>query len=154
MLTVESLSRAESASASRRVSAPPQPYADLHRLNVLVVDDEPLIRWSVAETLLDRGMGVVTAEDGRSAIASVAAAARAFDIVLLDHQLPDVADWSLLGLLRQMTPRSAIVLMTAFHTAELAAEARRRGACCVLRKPFDMDDLADSLRALGESKPV
>ena len=151
---MESLSLSESASASRRTSAAPQPDADLHRLNVLVVDDEPLIRWAVAETLLDRGMGVVTAEDGRSAIASVAAAAQAFDIVLVDHQLPDIANWSLLTLLRQMAPQVAIVLMTAFHTPELAAEARRRGARCVLRKPFDLDDLADSIRALGESKPV
>ena len=53
-----------------------------------------------------------------------------------------------------MTPRSAIVLMVAFHTPELAAEARLRGACCVLRKPFDLDDLADSICALGESKRV
>jgi DNA-binding NtrC family response regulator len=150
---VESLSLSESASASRRTSAPPQPDADLHRLNVLVVDDEPLIRWSVAQTLLDRGMGVVTAEDGRSAIASVAAV-QAFDIVLLDHQLPEVANWTLLTLLRQMVPQAAIVLMMAFQTAELAAEARRRGACCVLPKPFDLADLADSIRALGESKPV
>ena len=96
---MESLSLAESASASRRVSATPQPDADLRRLNVLVVDDERLIRWSVAGDAAHCGMGVVTAEDGRSAIALVAAAVQAFDIVLLDHQLPDVADWSLLALL-------------------------------------------------------
>jgi DNA-binding NtrC family response regulator len=124
----------------------------VRRISVLVVDDEPLIRWSIAETLLDHDIGAVTAEDGRAAIKAVANAAQAFDVVLLDYQLPDVANWTLLTLLRQMTPGSAIVLMTAFHTPELAADARRRGACCVLRKPFDLPDLADLIRRAGESR--
>jgi DNA-binding NtrC family response regulator len=128
-----------------------QPHDAVDRLRVLVVDDEPLIRWSVAEALLDDGVDVVTAEDGRSAVTAVAAAARAFDVVLLDYRLPDVENWTLLTLIRQMAPASAIVLVTASHTAELAAEARLRGACCVLRKPFDLIDLVDRVRTLGES---
>jgi two-component system response regulator AtoC len=128
-----------------------QPRGAVDRTRVLVVDDEPLIRWSVAEALLDDGFDVVTAEDGRSAITALAAAARAFDVVLLDYRLPDVENWTLLTLIRQMAPASAIVLVTASHTAELAAEARLRGACCVLRKPFDLIDLVDCVRTLGES---
>lgn len=130
----------------------PLPSVGAGRIHVLVVDDEPLLRWSIAETLREDDFVVVTAEDGRSAVQAAATAAQAFDVVLLDYQLPDVVNWGLLTLLRQMTPQSAIVLMTAIHTPELAADARRRGACCVLRKPFDLTGLADRIRAHSESR--
>lgn len=129
-----------------------QPRAGASRLNVLVVDDELLMRWSIAQTLLGHDIVVVTAEDGRAAIKAVATAAQPFDVVLLEYELPDVVNWGLLTRLRQMSPKSTIVLMTAVHTRELAADARRRGASCVLRKPFDLPDLADRIRAISQSR--
>jgi two-component system response regulator AtoC len=148
---VESFDVRRSVSSTSR-DATGQPLDGVDRLRVLVVDDEPLIRWSIAEALSDDGIDVVTAEDGRSAIEALAARSREFDVVLLDYQLPDVVNWALLTLIRQLAPASAIVLVTASHTAELAAEARRRGACCVLCKPFDLTDLSDRIRTLGESR--
>jgi DNA-binding response OmpR family regulator len=127
--------------------------AAARRITVLVVDDEPLIRWSIAETLVDRGIQVTTAPDGRTAIGAVVSVARRFDVILLDYELPDVSNWSLLTSLREAVPESAIVLMTAFCTRELATEAVDLGARCVLCKPFDLTGLAELTRALAQTNP-
>lgn len=115
-------------------------------LRVLVVDDEPLIRWSMAETLTDRGHDVVEAGDARSAIAAVSGAAIPFDVVLLDFRLPDSNDLSLLARLRSLTPQTQIILMTAYGTAEVLRGAIELGAFRVVGKPFEVNELASLIQ--------
>lgn len=110
---------------------------------VLVVDDEPLIRWSLAETLTDRGYQVVETGDGRSACSAVRDASREFDVVLLDFRLPDTEDLSLLASLRKSTPDTRIILMTAYGTPEVVRGALDLGAYRVVNKPFEMQDVAN-----------
>src|SRR5689334_17550596 len=64
--------------------------------SVLIVDDEALIRWSLAEMLGERGYAVTEAGDARMAISAIENAEEAFDVVLLDYRLPDSADLRLL----------------------------------------------------------
>ena len=101
-------------------------------------DDEPLIRWSVAESLSDLGFEVKQAGDASSALRSVTTATEAFDTVIVDLRLPDMQDLSLLGTLRQLLPASVLVLMTAFGTPEIIADAEALGAI-VINKPFELD---------------
>lgn len=108
--------------------------------HVLVVDDEPLIRWSVAETLSGLGYDVEEATDADSALRLVTTAAKKFDVVVLDLRLPDMEDLSLLGTLRQLLPAAMLILMTAFGSPEIRAEADSMGAT-VLTKPFELDEL-------------
>ena len=110
---------------------------------VLVVDDEALVRWSVAETLSDHGFQVVESGDAQSARCAVRDATRGFDAVLLDLQLPDSVDLSLLRTLRVMAPNTALILMTAFGTPELVQDALHSGAYRVLDKPFEIEALAN-----------
>lgn len=117
---------------------------------VLVVDDERLVRWSITETLRGAGYRVEEAPDARTAIASVLFDGPPPDAVLLDLKLPDSADLRLLESLHQFAPDMPIVLMTAFGTPELSAEARRSGACAVLNKPFDLARLEVVLAAALE----
>jgi DNA-binding NtrC family response regulator len=108
---------------------------------VLVVDDEALLRWSLAQILEDEGFEVEQAGSGAEALHTVAASSATFDVVLLDFRLPDSNDLNLLSKLRQMTPRSAVILMTAFSTPETAQGARDLGAVQVVSKPFDMSEM-------------
>ena len=121
-------------------------------LKVLVVDDEPLIRWSLAETLTDLGYQVVESGDAGSARSAVRDASRQFDVVLLDFRLPDSEDLSLLASLRQSTPKSQIILMTAFGTPEVVRGALDLGAYRVVNKPFEMQDLANLVAEAGASR--
>jgi two-component system, NtrC family, response regulator AtoC len=109
-------------------------------LNVLVVDDERLIRWSVAETLAAAGHSVIQAGDGRSAIDALRTTPDV-DVVLLDYRLPDSDGLALLGNIRRTAPDAAVVMMTAHVTPEMVAGALALGARQVIDKPFDMADL-------------
>ena len=117
-----------------------QEDADIFPRHVLVVDDEPLIRWSVTETLSDLGYDVEQAQDARTALRIVTTSLVAFDVVVLDLRLPDMNDLSLLATLRQLLPKAVLILMTAFGTTELVRDANALGAS-VLNKPFELFDL-------------
>jgi len=112
-------------------------------LRVLVVDDEPLIRWSLTETLRDCGHSVSEASDASTALAAATAPERPFDVVLLDFRLPDSNDLALLGKLRRMMPKAQIIMMTAYGTPELFQQARDLGAYRVVNKPFELGAVAD-----------
>ena len=113
------------------------------QLRVLIVDDEPLIRWSLAETLTDSGHSVIEAGDGEAAVHLLTAAERPFDVVLLDYRLPDSNDLNLLATIRDLAPNSAVIMMTAFGTPEVAAGALQLGAYRVVVKPFEVHDIAE-----------
>ena len=109
---------------------------------VLVVDDEALIRWSLAETLADHGCHVFEAADAAEALTILGQGPDAIDVVLLDLNLPDSADLSLLSAIRTISPRATVVLMTAFGCEEVVREALDLGAFRVINKPFDLEDLS------------
>jgi len=111
------------------------------RLHVLVVEDELLIRWSIAETLGRAGHIVVEAADAASAMRALAEAGKPFDVVLLDFRLPDSNDLTLFSHVRSTMPSSPVVLMTAYGTPEMTRRALELGAYRVLSKPIDMADL-------------
>lgn len=65
-------------------------------LAVLVIDDEPLIRWALSDALCEAGHAVVDAPDGAEGLRAVMTAPHAFDVVFLDFRLPDSNDFTLL----------------------------------------------------------
>jgi len=116
-------------------------------LRVLVVDDEPLIRWSIAETLGAAGHHVVEAADAASARRLLDETSD-LDVALLDLRLPDSNDLALLADVRRKAPNTAVIMMTAFGTPEITANALRMGALRVLNKPFNMHDLETVVQSL------
>jgi DNA-binding NtrC family response regulator len=116
-------------------------------LRVLVVDDEPLIRWSITETLGAGGHDVTEAPDAASALRALADGPDP-DLVLLDFRLPDSNDLGLLAEIRRVAPSTPVIMMTAFGTPDVAAGALKLGASRVLNKPFNMHDLEDLVRSV------
>ena len=123
----------------------PHMNENLRALRVLVVDDELLIRWSIAETLTHSGHTVIEAADGANAIMALKNDAERIDAVVLDYRLPDSNDLTLLATVRRLRPDSAVVLMTAFGTPEVVEGALDLGINHVLHKPFEMHDLKSLL---------
>ena len=114
--------------------------AEKFPVHVLVVDDEPLIRWSVAESLGEQGFDVEQASDALSTLRMITSAALPFSVVIMDLRLPDMHDLSLLGTIRQVLPRAQVILMTAFGNPAIAAAAAAMGVD-VLAKPFEFKEL-------------
>ncbi len=112
---------------------------------VLIVDDEPLIRWSISETLAEDGYDVVEKGDAKGARLAVGTG-QPFDVILLDYRLPDSDDLSLLASIRKMSPTAQVILMTAFGRPEVVRGALDLGAYRVIGKPFEMQAIADLVR--------
>lgn len=110
-------------------------------LRVLVVDDEFLMRWSIAEALKAHGHTVLEADNGAAALRVLHTASPPVDVVLLDYCLPDTQSLSLLDQIRRRVPPIPVILMTAFGTPEIAAGAVRLGAYDVMDKPFEMNEI-------------
>jgi len=124
---------AENPPETAKKSAPPK---------LLVVDDEPLVRWSVAEVLGERGYEVAEAHDAASAMHAFCETADPADVVLLDLRLPDSDDLRVLSAMRWLSPATPVILMTAHGSPGLLEQARLLGAFTVLDKPFEMNELA------------
>jgi two-component system response regulator AtoC len=106
---------------------------------ILVVDDEPLIRWSLAERLRADGYDVVEAPTGQEALARVA---DGVDLVLLDYKLPDLDGVTVLRQIKEQDPDILVILLTAYATVETAVEAMKIGAYHFANKPFNLDDIS------------
>jgi DNA-binding NtrC family response regulator len=122
-------------------------------LRVLVVDDELLIRWSLAETLTESGHLVSEAADGAHAIRAVEDGTQPFDVVLLDYRLPDSDSLTLLARIRKAAPEAQVILMTAYGTPEVIKGALDLGAYRVLSKPIDMPHLEPLVREAHQARP-
>ena len=119
-------------------------------VDVLVVDDEPLIRWSLRRGLVKRGHRVVEAGGAVEALARLAAEPDRFHVIVLDYRLPDRQDLSLLEEIREIAPSSAILMMTAYGEPQMRANALALGARIVIDKPFQVNAVV----ALVESPPA
>jgi DNA-binding NtrC family response regulator len=112
---------------------------------ILVVDDEGLIRWSLAESLEAAGFSVLEAGSAREALDWLGAR-HDIGVILLDLKLPDSKDLNLLRLIRTLVPASRVILMTAHGTADMLDEAVRAGAFRAVGKPFDMGEMVALVR--------
>lgn len=120
-------------------------------ITVLVVDDEPLIRWAVREGLEGAGYTVIEAGSAREALASLDDGAAAAAVALLDLKLPDSDDLSLLRRIRSLAPACRVIMMTAHGTPETLAEAVREGAVATIAKPFDLGRVVSLVQATAPS---
>jgi two-component system KDP operon response regulator KdpE len=111
---------------------------------VLVVDDEPALARALSINLRAQGWEVVTAADGRSALA--AAATEHPDVVVLDLGLPDLDGTEVIAGLRGWT-NVPIVVLSARQHGEDKVEALDLGADDYVTKPFAMNELSARLRA-------
>src|SRR5688572_14273556 len=107
--------------------------------NILIVDDEKLIRWSLKEFLGQQGFAVTAVEDGRSALK--ATEEEIFDAVLLDYKLPDTNGLEVLQRIHAREPDLPVVMITSHSSVENAVAAMKAGASDYVTKPFRNDDI-------------
>jgi DNA-binding NtrC family response regulator len=104
-------------------------------MRILVVDDEPAIRFSLAELLSDAGHAVRVAEHAPAALAALEG--ETADLVLSDLRMPALSGLQLLEEVRARHPEVLFVLLTAHGDERIAVRALKLGAFDYVPKPFD-----------------
>jgi CheY-like chemotaxis protein len=110
-------------------------------MRVLVVDDEPAIRYTVEDALSEVGYQVATAEHGAQALDEVSRARP--DVILLDLMMPVMDGWTFLRHIRDIP----VVLMSATYNLKSAQPLEPVKG--ILTKPFDLDDLLALVASLA-----
>ncbi|HEY4016320.1 MAG TPA: sigma-54 dependent transcriptional regulator [Polyangiaceae bacterium] len=119
-------------------AAPPPLSSESGAVHVLIVDDEPALRRSVARVLETRGMKVALADDGSAALEFMERTPP--DVALVDMMMPGLGGLELLARVKQMGIPVEIILMTAFADVDAAVSAMKAGAYHFLTKPFHSND--------------
>ncbi|MFQ3650832.1 MAG: sigma-54 dependent transcriptional regulator [Gemmataceae bacterium] len=119
---------------------------------ILVIDDEQLIRETLAEYLTQQGYEVVACGTGEEGLEQ--ASRRPFAIVLCDMQLPGMDGLAVLDRLQQISPETSVLLITAFATVENAVEAFQMGAHDYLMKPILLEEVAGKIRRLFDMREL
>ncbi|MFN2317906.1 MAG: sigma-54-dependent transcriptional regulator [Gemmatimonadales bacterium] len=117
---------------------------------LLLVEDDPAVRRSLAETLEAEGVEVHRASSAEEALTRLAEVAP--DVVLTDVRMPGMDGLSLLRTLRERAPDVDVVVMTAFDEMPTIVEAMRDGAFEFMVKPLRLADLRGTLARLVEDR--
>jgi DNA-binding NtrC family response regulator len=117
---------------------------------LLIVDDERGILVALKGLFTKEGYQVETAESGEAGLAKVKAGL--FHVIITDLSLKGMNGLELMRAARQLDPRCAVLMITAFGTQRIAVEAMKAGAEDYLPKPFDNDELRLKVRNVMEKQ--
>ena len=112
---------------------------------LLVDDDEALIK-IVSLQLTDQGYRVVSALDGDEAIIKLEQ--KRYDLILLDIGMVRVGGYEVLGFVKKKFPETKVIMLTGFADILHAHESKVLGADEFLSKPYDLNELLTTIRAV------
>ena len=119
--------------------------------SLLIVDDDIAHR-TMLRILLNWRFEIFEADDGAAAIREVTQ--RRFDLILMDIRMTNVSGIEALDQIKSLRPEIPVVMMTAYFSPETAAQVREKGASDCLGKPFDFDELQQTIdRAILSPQP-
>jgi PAS domain S-box-containing protein len=109
--------------------------------NILVIDDEQIMRDGCQRILSKDGWSVLTAENGKKGLEEIQAQPESIDVILLDLMMPGMSGMEVLDQVRTIDPDLLVIVITGYATVESAVEAMKKGAYDFIPKPFTPDQL-------------
>lgn len=111
---------------------------------ILIIDDEPLLRGSLEIALKESHYEVLTASSGEEGLEEFQRSRP--DLVLLDHWLPGINGDEVLRRIKEVSPETPVIIMTAQGSIEMAVNSMKMGAFDFLVKPFELEQLEDLIK--------
>jgi len=111
--------------------------------NLMIVDDELIVRDSLGKWFREEGYDVTVAESAQEALAKMAA--QRFDLALIDIKMPGTDGVELQRRIHEIDPEMIVIIMTGYASVETAVTALKNGAYDYVTKPFDPDDIAHTI---------
>lgn len=118
--------------------------------NILVVDDEKYLAEIINIFLEFKGYKVKTATDGYKTIEEVKATH--YDLVLMDIRLPGINGVEVFLKIKEIDPKTRVIMMTGFSVEDLVEQALREGDYACLHKPFNMEGLLEEIEKVLKEK--
>jgi PAS domain S-box-containing protein len=113
----------------------------LNRTNILVIDDEQIMRDGCSRILSKDGWSVICAANGNQGLEEIQGCTENIDVILLDLMMPGMSGMEVLDHIRTMDPNLLVIVITGYATVESAVEAMKKGAYDFIPKPFTPDQL-------------
>ncbi len=117
-------------------------------MKILIADDDPTLRSELAELLRGDGHEVRTAADGQEALECLES--EPFELALLDLLMPKATGLEILRRIKVVRPETAVVMITAHGSIDVAVEAMKGGAVDFVVKPFEIESLEKILQSIAE----
>jgi putative nucleotidyltransferase with HDIG domain len=125
----------------------------LLKKKILIVDDYPPMRQLIGDALSQAGdYEISEAENGAEAVDQCSWST--FDLVISDVQMPGGGGMELLGRLREMSPETPVIMITAHPAVDLTVSAMKKGAVDFLKKPFNVDNLLYKVKSCLNEKEL
>ncbi len=113
------------------------------RARILIVDDDETIRTVLATILEEKGYTVDTAENGNEGIEKTKT--NFYNLALIDIRLPDMQGTQVLAKMKETAPKIRKIIITGFPSLQNSVEALNKGAHAYIMKPFDMDNVLETV---------
>jgi DNA-binding NtrC family response regulator len=121
-------------------------------LDILLVDDEPDFRMLVGDALRDAGHRVTVAANGAEGLTLISS--NVFDVMICDIRLPKVDGLTLFRRVRQESPSTDVILITAHAAVSDAVAALKEGATDYITKPFDIDEIVLQMERIAAQRAL
>lgn len=112
-------------------------------LNVLIVDDQAGVRYLLEILVKESGHKAYTAQNGVEALEKVLAIKP--DLIFMDVRMPIMGGLEALGKIKKISPRTEVIMMTAYSADDTATLALKKGAIRCMSKPFDVEEIKNLL---------
>ena len=120
-------------------------------MNILVVDDDPIVLASCKRVLETEGYAVFTASSVPEAVTALAE--REYVLLLADIKMPEYDGYHLLGSVKKEHPSLPVIVMSGFPTGEIVSASLAGGALSFVPKPFTPEELLEAVRAAIRTSP-
>jgi DNA-binding NtrC family response regulator len=118
--------------------------------NILIIDDEEIVRMSCERALQVEGFHTGVASGGREGLDMLKK--EPYDLVLLDLKMPDMDGMEVLGKIRSSWPDIKVIMISGYSTVDTAVKALRSGAVNFIQKPFAPDTLFSAINEVFDKK--
>ena len=122
------------------------------KVNILIVDDEEIVRESLANWLEEDGYEVAAAENGFRALERLPE--KDWNLAMVDLKMPGMDGIQLMDEIRKIKPETIVIIMTAYATVDTAVQAMKKGAYDYIVKPFNPEDFSLTIRKIIEHQKL
>jgi len=122
------------------------------KVNILIVDDEEIVRESLANWLEEDGYEVKVAENADRALERLPE--KEWNLAMVDLKMPGMDGIQLMDEIRKIKPETIVIIMTAYATVDTAVQAMKKGAYDYIVKPFNPEDLSMTIRKIIEHQKL